>query len=166
MTEKSGSMLGWIWVTALVLILDQGSKAWVQVVLEPGEEVAVLPVFSWMLVYNEGAAFSFLSNAGTWKQWFFMGVGIAVSLFLIRELWRLQPGKTAWAIAYSLILGGGLGNFWDRAVQSQVTDFILVHYQHHYFPVFNLADCAISLGAACWIVLAFLEWRQQGTQDA
>ena len=153
---QSRRRLLWVGLALLVLILDQASKFIVQVVLEPYESIQVSSVFSWVLVYNTGAAFSFLSNAGGWQRWLFISLSLVVTLYLLWELWRLQPTETNWAMIYALILGGAWGNLWDRIVQGKVTDFILFHYQQHAFPAFNVADCAISLGVMGWLWMAFV----------
>lgn len=161
MGKRTKGMLVWVWLSVLILALDQISKIWVQAVLSPYEEVIVLPFFSWILVYNTGAAFSFLSDAGGWQQWFFIILTFGISLYLLYELHRLESGNIRWALTYALILGGAWGNLWDRLAQGKVTDFILLHYQQYNFPVFNLADSAISLGVAVWIFIVFMEWREQ-----
>jgi signal peptidase II len=111
-------------------------------------------VFSWFnltLQYNTGAAFSFLSDAGGWQRYFFTGVAVLISAVLVVWLYRMPRQQRLLALALALILGGALGNVWDRLVLGHVVDFISVHYGGRYFPAFNLADSAISLGAALMI---------------
>ncbi len=138
----------WAYALALlVLILDQGSKALAQALLEYARPV---PVFSWFnltLHYNEGAAFSFLSNAGGWQRWLFTGLALVVSLVLAAWIWRLPRGQVLLGTALALVLGGALGNAIDRLLLGHVVDFISVHYAGRYFPTFNIADSAISVGA-------------------
>lgn len=155
----------WLGLALLVFILDQSSKLMVQAVLEPYESIQVLPVLNWMLVYNTGAAFSFLNDAGGWQRWLFVSLGIAVTFYLLWELWRLKSTETGCAIVYALILGGAWGNLWDRILQGKVTDFILFHYQQYAFPVFNVADCAISLGVAGWLWMTLVASKPKAADD-
>lgn len=138
----------WAYALALlVLILDQGSKAVAQSLLDYARPV---PVFSWfnlILHYNEGAAFSFLSNAGGWQRWLFTGLALVVSGVLAAWIWRLPRGQVLLGTALALVLGGALGNAIDRVLLGHVVDFISVHYAGRYFPTFNIADSAISVGA-------------------
>lgn len=151
MREKITTIRIWLWLALLVMLLDQTSKSWIESILEPQDRINLSPIFSWVLVYNKGAAFSFLGDAGGWQQWLFILLAIGVSLYLLREFWRLRAGQHGLAIAYALILGGAWGNLWDRLTEGRVVDFILLHYQDYYFPAFNVADCAISCGVLVWI---------------
>ena len=132
--------------------LDQWSKQFVVSVLALGERHEVLPVFGWTLLYNKGAAFSFLSNEGGWQRWFLMGISTVVSIAFLVWLFRLP--KAAWLTRFSLtfIIAGALGNLVDRIFLGYVVDFISVHWGNHYFPAFNLADSAITLGAMLMIL--------------
>jgi signal peptidase II len=114
------------------------------------QQIVLIPdYFSWTLAYNTGAAFSFLAGAGGWQRWFFAGIALVVSVVLVVWLKRLQPHETRLAIALALVLGGAIGNLFDRVAYGHVVDFILVHWQNRwYFPAFNVADMAISCGAA------------------
>ena len=156
-SKSNKGQLKWVWLSVLILLLDQLSKYLVQLVLVPYEKIEVLPLLSWVLVYNTGAAFSFLSEAGGWQRWFFVGLAAIISLYLLREL--MQTNVKWLAAAYSLILGGAWGNALDRLLEGRVTDFILLHYQHYYFPAFNIADCAISIGMALWLITALKDHR-------
>ena len=120
--------------------------------LEFGEHVEVTNFFDLVLVFNPGAAFSFLADAGGWQRWFFLGLGLLVSIGLIVWLRRLKPTETRLATALALILGGAIGNLIDRAWLGQVIDFIQLYYQHWYWPAFNLADSAITVGAALLVL--------------
>jgi signal peptidase II len=136
----------------LVLGLDQGSKAWALAALDYARP---LPVFFWFdltLHYNPGAAFSFLSNAGGWQRWLFTGLALAVSVGLVIWLWRLERKQYMLAAGLALVLGGALGNLLDRVLLGHVVDFISVHYGGHYFPTFNIADSAITVGAGLLIL--------------
>ncbi|MCB1757810.1 MAG: lipoprotein signal peptidase [Gammaproteobacteria bacterium] len=139
----------------VVIALDQASK-WLAVAkLELHQPVAVMPSFNFMLAYNEGAAFSFLSEAGGWQRWFFSALALAVSIFLIFWLRRL-PATEKWTIvALSLILGGALGNLIDRLAYGYVVDFIQWYYDRFYWPAFNIADSAITVGAVILLASSF-----------
>ncbi|MEE4361505.1 MAG: signal peptidase II [Pseudomonadales bacterium] len=155
--RTNSGMLAWAWLGALIALLDQGTKALVEALLPLGARVDVLPVFAWVHVLNEGAAFSFLADADGWQRWFFAALAVAFSAWLLYELTRLKRSEHVLAIAYALVLGGALGNLVDRVLQGAVTDFVLVHWGGAYFPAFNLADSAITMGAMLWIGAALLE---------
>ena len=148
------------WLSGAVVVLDQATKVLAETWLAMHQPVPVLPSFNLMLTYNTGAAFSFLANAGGWQRWFFLGLGTAVSIGLIVWLWRLKPAEQRLAIALALILGGAVGNLIDRAWLGQVIDFIQLYYDRWYWPAFNLADSAITVGAAL-LVLDSL-WLKNG----
>ena len=101
------------------------------------------------------AAFSFLANAGGWQRWFFVSVGVAFSIYIIREVLIAPIEKRLMGLVYALILGGALGNLYDRALNGYVVDFILVHYQGYHFPAFNVADSALFSGIVIWMLLLF-----------
>lgn len=139
-------------VAGIILLADQLSKRIATEMLVYAEP---LPVFSWFdltLHFNRGAAFSFLSGAGGWQRWLFTGLALLVSVVLVFWLRPLQRSQWLLAGGLALILGGALGNLVDRIVLGHVVDFISVHYRDWYFPTFNIADSAISVGAA--LVLA------------
>jgi len=133
-------------------VLDQVTKFLAETLLTFHQPVPVLPSFNLLLTYNTGAAFSFLAGAGGWQRWFFLGLGLLVSIGLIVWLRRLKPTETRLAAALALILGGAIGNLIDRAWLGQVIDFIQLYYQHWYWPAFNLADSAITVGAALLVL--------------
>jgi signal peptidase II len=143
--------LRWYALAALVVVLDQFTKGLAESALEYGRPVEVFSWFNLTLQYNTGAAFSFLSDAGGWQRYFFSAVAIVISVLLVVWLYRMPREQRLLALALALILGGALGNVWDRLVLGHVVDFISVHYGGRYFPAFNIADSAISLGAACMI---------------
>lgn len=154
-------LLHYVFLGLAVALADQATKAWVEAVLMLRERVDVLPVFAWVHVQNTGAAFSFLAGASGWQRWFFVLVAAGFSLWLLWELSRLSRSERLQGIAYALVLGGAIGNALDRALQGSVTDFVLVHwFDRAHFPAFNLADAAITMGAALWIALALLEIRR------
>jgi signal peptidase II len=145
-------MLKWLWLSALVIGLDQLSKLWASSALDYGEPVSVMPMFNLTLMHNTGAAFSFLSSAGGWQRWFFAVVAVVISTVLLVWLKRLQPGQRWLAVALALVLGGALGNVWDRLYLGYVIDFIDVYYQQWHWPAFNVADSAIFVGAVMLII--------------
>ena len=150
LNQKRFGRLAWLWLSVLVFVLDQVTKVYFEGALSLYQQIVVIPdYFSWTLAYNTGAAFSFLADAGGWQRWFFAAIALVVSVVLVVWLKRLKSYETRLAIALALVLGGALGNVFDRVAYGHVVDFILVHWQNRwYFPAFNLADCAISLGAA------------------
>ena len=150
----------------LVIGLDQWTKGLAQASLEYGRPLGVLPVLDFSLHYNPGAAFSFLSSAGGWQRWFFSAVAVAVSVLLVVWLSRLRAGEWLLGLSLSLILGGALGNLWDRLALGHVVDFISVHYGGAYFPAFNLADSAITLGATLMIVDVIRQSGKPGQDEA
>jgi len=159
------SLPAWLSVSAIVVVLDRVTKLAVVSRLELGEEVPVLPVFSWVRLHNEGAAFSLLQNAGGWQRWFFVVLAVAFSIYLVYELRRLPASERLQAFGFSLILGGALGNMIDRATVGYVVDFALAHWRHTYFfPAFNVADSAITVGAIAWIWTMLREmWQRRGS---
>ena len=140
---------GWLWLTVLVLVIDLTSKVYFDSALEMYQQIVVIPdLFSWTLAYNTGAAFSFLAESAGWQRWLFALIAVVVSAVLLVWLKRLGRNDTWLAIALALILGGALGNLYDRIAYGHVVDFILVHWQNRwYFPAFNFADSAICVGA-------------------
>lgn len=149
--------LPWLWLSLLVFVLDQASKLYFDNSLSMYQQIVIIPdYFSWTLAYNTGAAFSFLADAGGWQRWFFAAIAVVVSVVLVIWLKRLKAYETWLAVALALVLGGALGNVFDRVVYGHVVDFILVHWQNRwYFPAFNVADMAISCGAALLVLDMF-----------
>ena len=141
--------LGWLWLTLLVLVIDLTTKVYFDNSLQMYQQIVVIPdLFSWTLAYNTGAAFSFLADSTGWQRWLFALIAVVVSTVLVVWLKRLGRNDTWLAIALALILGGALGNLYDRIAYGHVVDFILVHWQNRwYFPAFNFADSAICVGA-------------------
>ncbi|MBZ4194937.1 MAG: signal peptidase II [Candidatus Contendobacter sp.] len=145
----------WLWLSVLVIGLDQATKTLAEILLVMHRPIPVLPSFNLMLTYNPGAAFSFLADGGGWQRWFFLGLGTAVSIGLILWLRRLKPEEKRLALALALILGGAIGNLIDRAWLGHVIDFIQLYYDHWYWPAFNVADSAITLGATLLVLDSF-----------
>ena len=151
-------MLKWLWLSLVVVVLDQITKWVIVFQLEHGEVVPVFPTFNLTHVYNPGAAWSFLANAGGWQRWFFSAVAAVVSVVLVG--WLRKIPRTDWwmAMAVSLILGGALGNVIDRVMLGHVIDFLDFYWppadswSASHFPAFNVADCGITVGAAMLII--------------
>ena len=139
--------LYWLIVAVVVIVLDQLTKYLIVTNLSYGQSIEILPVLNLTLVHNPGAAFSFLSTAGGWQRWLFAGIAFAVSLYILFWLMRAEKHECAIKPGLSLVLGGALGNLFDRLQHGFVIDFIQVHYHNWYFPDFNVADSAITVGA-------------------
>ena len=151
----------WLWLTLAVILLDQWTKWLITRNFFEYQSVAVLPVFDLVRLHNEGAAFSFLSDASGWQRWMFTALAIGVSAGLLVWLRRLPPrGQSLLAAALALIMGGALGNVIDRILLGHVIDFIHVHYQQWYFPAFNVADSSITVGAMLLILDSVLSGRR------
>lgn len=142
-------------VSLAIFFLDQLTKHWALDFFEPFERLSVLPFFDLILTFNTGAAFSLLADAGGWQQVLFIVLGIAVNLYLIFAIWRMKPDEKLLCWAFALVLGGSMGNLHDRMVMGKVVDFLLVHAGSFHFPVFNLADCAVSIGACLLMIDLF-----------
>ncbi len=154
--------LRWYGLAAVVIALDLFTKHLASTQLQYGQPVEVFSWFNLTLLHNTGAAFSFLSDAGGWQRWLFSGIAIVISLVLVVWLYRLPREQTLLAAALALILGGALGNLWDRVTLGYVVDFISVHYGGWYFPAFNIADSAVSVGAACMLLDSFVPRSENG----
>jgi signal peptidase II len=153
---------GWRWLplSAAVIVADQAVKAWIMHHFSLFERVHALPVLDIILTYNTGAAFSFLSQASGWQRWVFVVLALGVSAALIVWMRRLNAGVHGLlACGLSLIVGGALGNMIDRVAIGRVVDFIHLHWGHAYFPAFNIADSAITVGAALLLIDAWRETR-------
>ena len=152
----------WFGISVLVIALDQWTKVWADHALAMGREIIIFSWFKLQLAYNTGAAFSFLHDASGWQKYFFAGLAIVVSgvltFWIVRTVVRREQGRWCELLALSLILGGALGNVYDRITLGHVIDFIVWHYQDHYFPTFNIADSAICTGAGLLILdMLFLQ---------
>ncbi|MGH8654409.1 MAG: signal peptidase II [Gammaproteobacteria bacterium] len=145
----------WLWLSGVVIALDQLTKLAAVGALELHQPLAVLPSVNLTLTHNTGAAFSLLDQSGDWQRWFFAAIALVVSAYIVVWLYRLPPGKAVLAAGLSLILGGALGNLWDRLTLGYVIDFIDLFYSTWHWPAFNVADSAITIGAALLIVDAF-----------
>ena len=146
------SIKHWGWITVLIIILDQASKVMADHFLQYHQPVAVMPLFNFTLMYNKGAAFSFLADAGGWQRWFFLCLTSAVSIFIYSWLRKLKTHQVLQYTSLALILGGAIGNLIDRAIYGHVIDFLDVYYNSHHWPAFNIADSAIFVGAILLII--------------
>ena len=147
----------WLWLAAAIILFDQISKWIVLGALHPGDSRYVAPFFNWVLTFNAGAAFSFLSDAGGWQRWFFTVLALGVSGWILTLL-RRHSSEFRLSLALTLVLGGALGNVIDRVRFGAVVDFIQWHVAGYYWPAFNVADSAITIGAV------LLAWDQFATK--
>ena len=144
----------------VVIVLDQITKVAVLDQFELGERLAVIPgLFDLTLLFNRGAAFSFLAGHDGWQRWFFVGIAVAASVFILYQL-RQHRQQRMFCVALGLILGGAVGNVVDRLVYGQVVDFLLFHQGNWYFPAFNVADAAITVGAVLMILDELLRMKR------
>ena len=159
--QKSGSsLLPWLGVALIVIVLDQITKTLILQYYQYGDSTYVTSFFNIVRAHNTGAAFSFLAGASGWQRWFFIGLGFVAAIFIVWML-RSHGGQKMFAWALSLILGGALGNVIDRMLHGYVVDFIQVHWgAKYYFPSFNVADSAITVGAALLILDELLRVRR------
>ena len=162
LSDLDVSRLKWLWLALLALVLDFASKQMAEHFLQYAQPVYVLPIFDLTLLYNKGAAFSFLANESGWQRWFFAAIAIGVSTVLTIWLMKLKPSERWLSAALALVIGGALGNLYDRFVYGHVVDFLHFHWEEHYFPAFNIADSAITLGAAMLLIDSlFLEKKRK-----
>ncbi|MCC6532962.1 MAG: lipoprotein signal peptidase [Burkholderiales bacterium] len=158
------SARAWLWfaIAATVVGADQLTKWIVEGVLPFGSSTYVLPVLDLVHVRNTGAAFSFLAGASGWQREFFVGIGLAASAWIVWMIRRAGRDQALFCLGLSLILGGALGNVVDRLRLGAVVDFLHFHWGPHYWPAFNVADSAISCGAALLIIDAFRQGKKRG----
>lgn len=151
--KKTG--LYWLWLAFLVIIIDQFTKYIVLQSLEFGQPLYVLPFFNLLLEHNKGAAFSFLSEAGSLAVWVFVGTAFVISMVLCYWLYRL-PARSTWlGVSLALILGGAIGNLIDRIMYGYVVDFLQLHIKQWSWPIFNIADTAITIGSVMLLIDIF-----------
>lgn len=154
-----GALGPWLGLALAVVLIDQLTKMAIVGSFQLGDSRTVTPFFNLVRVHNTGAAFSFLAGASGWQRWFFVGIGVAATGFIVWMLAR-HGGQRLFAFALSMILGGAVGNVVDRLLHGHVVDFIQLHHRGWYFPSFNVADSAITLGAACLILDELLRVRR------
>ena len=159
--ENRGRPASWLLLSTLVILADQASKAFIAGHYLEFEFTRILPVLDITCMHNVGAAFSFLASASGWQRWLFIGLAGVVSIGITFWLVRLPRGTHALlAAGLALVLGGALGNVIDRIRLGYVIDFIHFHWERAYFPAFNVADSAITIGAACLLLDAFFEAKR------
>lgn len=157
--HSTGGMLYWLGLAFIILIADQFTKVLILGYYHLGDSTYVTSFFNIVRVHNSGAAFSFLAGASGWQRWFFTVIGLVAVLFI---LWMLKshPGQRLFSFSMACILGGAIGNVIDRLLHGYVIDFLDFHYASAHFPAFNVADSAISIGAACLILDELLRVRR------
>jgi signal peptidase II len=157
--SSSSSLFLWLGLALVVILLDQFSKT---LIIGQFRLHDSLPVTSWFNLvrwHNPGAAFSFLAWASGWQRWFFIGLGLVASGFIVWML-RTHPTQKLFCFSVSLVMGGALGNVIDRLVHGYVVDFIQLHHRGWAFPAFNVADSAITVGAVCLVLDELLRVRR------
>jgi signal peptidase II len=158
-SSSAPSLWLWLGLALLVVVLDQLSKTLILGSFQLNDSRTITSWFNLVRVHNTGAAFSFLAGASGWQRWFFVGLGTVASAFIVWML-KKHPDQKLFCFAVTMIMGGAIGNVVDRLLHGYVVDFIQVHYGGWYFPSFNLADSAITLGAICLILDEILRVRR------
>jgi signal peptidase II len=169
--HRRGPGLGlWLGLAALVIVADQFTKTLIIGAFQLGDSVTVTSFFNLVRAHNPGAAFSFLAGAGGWQRWFFVGIGVAASVFIVWML-RRHGDQRLFCFALTMVLGGAVGNVVDRLIHGYVVDFLQFRFailepifHGGYFPSFNVADSAITLGAVCLILDEILRVRRTGNR--
>ncbi len=144
--------LVWLWLSFAVFVIDQLSKLFMRHWLDLFQAKSVFPYFSFLLLHNKGAAFSFLDGYGSWASWCLGIITVTICVALINWMLRTSSRRRLLLVGLALIIGGALGNLWDRFTLGYVIDFLLFHYKDWYFPAFNFADSAITMGAFLLII--------------
>jgi signal peptidase II len=159
---RSGGMLTWLGLALILLIADQFTKVLIVGYYALGDSTHVTNFFNVVRAHNTGAAFSFLASAGGWQRWFFTGIGVVAIGFIVWML-KSHAGQKLFSFAMACILGGAIGNVIDRVLYGYVVDFLDFHWRSMHFPAFNVADSAITIGAACLILDELLRVRRAKT---
>lgn len=154
-------MLKWLWLSGLVILVDQVTKRAVDASMQLYETIALIPFFQLTYLRNQGAAFSLLSQAGGWQRWFFILLAVVASIAISLWLKRLPKDRRFEACAWALVLGGAIGNLIDRILYGYVIDFFDAFYQDWHFPAFNVADSAISVGVTMLLIDAVIGARKE-----
>ena len=149
-----GVISRWLMLSALVIVLDQISKLWISSRFSYGENLRITDFFNLVLAHNKGAAFSFLNDAGGWQRWMLSAIAMVAAVWIVRLL-RQHAQETLFCLALALVLGGALGNLIDRVAYGYVVDFLDFYWKANHFPAFNIADSAISVGAALLLLDSF-----------
>ncbi len=158
-TGSSHSMTLWLGIALLIFLLDQFTKVLVLGAFQLGDSTPITSFFNLVRVHNHGAAFSFLADAGGWQRWFFTGIGGVAAVCMLGMLYS-HAGQKLFSLAIALILGGAIGNVVDRLMHGYVVDFLDFYWGRWHFPAFNVADSAISVGAALLILDEILRVRR------
>jgi signal peptidase II len=158
-TGSGHSMTLWLGIALLIFLLDQFTKMLVLGAFQLGDSTPITSFFNLVRVHNHGAAFSFLADAGGWQRWFFTGIGGVAAVFMLWMLYS-HAGQKLFSLAIALILGGAIGNVVDRLMHGYVVDFLDIYWGRWHFPAFNVADSAISVGAALLILDEILRVRR------
>ena len=163
--QAAPTLTRWLLLAAFLLAADQLTKLWFDSSLRYGDRLNILPFFDFTLLYNRGAAFSFLADQAGWQRWFFTVLGLGASTFI---LWMMHKNRsqTRLLLALTLILSGALGNVIDRVAFGHVIDFLLFYWQNWYYPAFNVADSCITLGAILMILDEILRLRGRHARSA
>jgi len=148
-----------LWTVILLIGADQVTKGLAQATFSYGERLNLLPIFDLTLVYNTGAAFSFLAGGSGWQRWLLIAIAVAAIFFIVWMI-RTHPQEAKLRFALTLILGGAIGNLIDRIWHGYVIDFLLIYWKQWYFPAFNIADMAITLGAILLVMDEWQRWRR------
>ena len=156
---KSGSWLPWLGLALAILIVDQITKVLILGYYRLGDATTITSFFNIVRAHNTGAAFSFLAAASGWQRWLFTAIGLGAAVFIVWLL-RSHSGQRLFSFALACVLGGAIGNVIDRLLHGYVVDFVQVHWRGWYFPAFNVADSAITVGAACLILDELLRVRR------
>ncbi|HSV34952.1 MAG TPA: signal peptidase II [Ramlibacter sp.] len=159
--NAAGSWMPWLALALVIFIADQFTKVLILGYYQLGDSTYVTSFFNVVRAHNTGAAFSFLAGASGWQRWFFTAIGIAAAIFIVWML-RSHAGQKLFSFALAGILGGAIGNVVDRLLHGYVVDFVQVHWRGWYFPAFNVADSAITVGAICLIVDELRRVRRNG----
>jgi signal peptidase II len=164
-SRKRVALRGWLVLALVLALLDQLSKQWVLSALKPGEAIELLPFASLVLWFNRGAAFSFLADGAGWQRAFLIAIAVG-AVVLIVWLLRRHRDETLFSAGLALVLGGAVGNLWDRLLHGHVVDFVLLHAGGWHWPAFNLADSAITVGAAMIIIDGFRHGRKAQNHES
>ena len=159
LSSSRASMWPWLAWAVLILVADQFTKTLILGYYKLGDATTITSFFNIVRAHNTGAAFSFLANAGGWQRWLFTGIGVVASIFIVWQL-RAHPGQRLFCFALSSILGGAVGNVVDRLLHGYVVDLLDFHVGGWHYPAFNIADAAITVGAACLILDELLRVRR------
>ena len=166
MNEQMRKNFSWLWLALIIIVLDQATKWYFSSTMQLGDSINLLPGFNWTLAHNYGAAFSFLHDAGGWQRWFFASIALVVSGGILFWLRSVPANARFLACALVLVLGGALGNLYDRMMLGYVVDFVHVYYGTWHFPAFNIADAGITVGAIMLIIDSlFLEKKREVAND-